>query len=487
MKLSATILSCVLVLMLSSTASAITWNVPADAPTIQAGIDSAGAGDTVVVACGTYYEYDIMMSSDVILRSETGLPDCVTIDAEEQGLVFYCASLGATSVVEGFTITGGLSLEGAGMYCTECGLLVSRCVFVGNEAQYGAGMHIHGSAVPVVRNCSFAGNVSPGSGGCVALSGLGVEFENTIIAFNQCAEPFYCETGGTPTLSCCDVYGNTGGDWVGCIQFQQGISGNFSTDPEFCNWRAGDVHLWSCSPCLNAPGCGLVGALGAGDCGKTWYVPADAPTIQAGIDTACAGDTVVVASGTYHEHDIVMKSGVTLRSETGLPDCVTIDADSLGRVFYCDKVDGAATIEGLTITGGHASGTLWETFGGGMFICDSHLTIAHCTICGNSSENEGGGIFLISNEAGYWSNATITHCTIYGNWAPPNAGGGMFIGELGGTPNTSTVNNTIIAFNLQGGAVSCLFQNGICTFGCCDLYGNVGGDYICCYSGGNFS
>ena len=59
-------------------------------------------------------------------------------------------------------------------------------------------------------------------------------------------------------------------------------------------------------------------ALPAPICARTWYITpdgtGDAPTIQAGIDSAAAGDTVEMACGTYYEARISLKHRIVLRS-----------------------------------------------------------------------------------------------------------------------------------------------------------------------------
>ncbi len=65
-------------------------------------------------------------------------------------------------------------------------------------------------------------------------------------------------------LTCCDLYGNAGGDWVGSVAAQAGINGNICEDPLFCAPAAGNFRLQPDSPCgpFTAPNpeCDLVGA-----------------------------------------------------------------------------------------------------------------------------------------------------------------------------------------------------------------------------------
>jgi predicted outer membrane repeat protein len=149
--------------------------------------------------------------------------------------------------------------------------LFQRCTFAANSAaNRGGAIYCINYGEAHLLNCTLSDNrCDNGAGGVECWVYASAELENTILAFSTQGPAVYCNVAGSVTLTCSDVYGNAGGDWTGCIASQAGVNGNFSADPRFCDRPGGDYTLESGSPCLDAPGCGPVGALGQGCGGST--------------------------------------------------------------------------------------------------------------------------------------------------------------------------------------------------------------------------
>ncbi|MFH1278493.1 MAG: right-handed parallel beta-helix repeat-containing protein [Candidatus Eisenbacteria bacterium] len=149
-------------------------------------------------------------------------------------------------------------------------LVLDGCAFVGNRAEgWGGALTTGKSTTDTIRSCTFVDNEGPC--GTLCLGEWEYTVDNTIVAFGRGGPGL--ATDYTITLTCCDIYGNEGGDWVGSIADQYGINGNLSSDPLFCDLELDDFTLRSDSPCLpgNHPDgadCGLIGAFGEG-CGST--------------------------------------------------------------------------------------------------------------------------------------------------------------------------------------------------------------------------
>jgi hypothetical protein len=178
-----------------TTASAATWIVKpdgsGDVPTIQAAMDTAVAGDTLIVSCGTYYEHDIQVKNGVYFTSATGNCECVTIDGQNLGRVLKCDFLEATTSIVGFTILDGnvfLTGEfGGGLYCYRSNPKFTNCAFIDNSAPAGGGAWLNLSS-PVFTNCEFSDNYVceyyPAGGGGVSISQGRPTFVNCIFSNN---------------------------------------------------------------------------------------------------------------------------------------------------------------------------------------------------------------------------------------------------------------------------------------------------------------
>jgi hypothetical protein len=194
-------------------------------------------------------------SSDFVASTLTGLG---VYDA----LVQDCFIASNHGVRGGGIVTSGSEIEG--------------CVILQNDSFYlylwegiGGGAYCFGPP-SLFRNCTFWRNRAEVTGGAVYVEDEGsVTLENCIIAETVTSDAVACGQASSASLTCCDLYGNEGGDWIGCLAGLKGVDGNFSADPRFCQPIAWDFSLHSASPCLpgahpHGEDCGLIGSEGEG-------------------------------------------------------------------------------------------------------------------------------------------------------------------------------------------------------------------------------
>jgi hypothetical protein len=203
----------------------------------------------------------------------------------------------------------------------------------------------------------------------------------------------------------------------------------------------------------------------------TIRVPADQPTIQAGIDAARDGDVVIVSRGKYVENINFNGKAITVASFSG-PKATIIDGGNVAPVvsFVSGEKQNSA-IQGFTLKNGLGSVPPLNASGGGVSVYYSSPSIVGNIITNNSTPQAGGGIGVIfgspvidantitHNSSGFGagisinedSAAIISYNTIAQNSAL-GFGGGVYLFSAG----TPTFKNNIIKGNdggLQGGGV----------------------------------
>ena len=186
MRNAALILSILAGLCVPTAARAATIRVPADAATIQQAIDAAAAGDTVLVAPGTYVENIQFRGKLITVESEEG-PAVTIIDGNRAGsVVTFAGTENRTAVLRGFTIRNGTnSFSGGGVLVRNASPSIIGNWIVNNGACSGAGVYssfgsplIQGNTIS--RNYVFACSGASGLGVYIGGDSAAVLFENVI-------------------------------------------------------------------------------------------------------------------------------------------------------------------------------------------------------------------------------------------------------------------------------------------------------------------
>lgn len=143
-------------------AKAATIHVPADQPTIQAGINAASNGDTVLVAPGTYVE-NINFNGKAITVTSSGGPSVTIIDGDQlASVVTFATGEGPGSVLSGFTIRNGTTTfnsgyEGGGIYISYSSPQVTGNTIVDNTGCIGIGIGIYFGS-PLIEGNTISNN-----------------------------------------------------------------------------------------------------------------------------------------------------------------------------------------------------------------------------------------------------------------------------------------------------------------------------------------
>ena len=180
-------------------------------------------------------------------------------------------------------------------------------------------------------------------------------------------------------------------------------------------------------------------------------IPADQPTIQAGINESANGDTVLVQPGSYVEninfngHNITLASLFLTTQDTSYISQTIIDGDQNGSVVTFESgEDSTAVLCGFTIRNGYAD------YGGGIECFVSSPVLANLVVTNNTSFGNGGGVFCNASE-------TMIDESIIKENDVLNYGAGIYVIDSYIEIKNSTISENFSS--LDGGGIYCNYSD----------------------------
>ena len=440
-------------------ASATVIRVPAQAPTIQQGIDAAATGDTVLVAAGNYIgplnrELDFH-GKNLIVRSDAGYA-FTTIDCQLLGRGFYLHTGESSAArIEGFTVRRGLgsepSYKGGGILCEGASPIITDCRIQQCEAFTGGGLSLTGPPTEL-RRCIVTNNRSELSGGgmsCDRAILIECTISQNVSGFLNAGNGGGIDNGLGLVMTDCIVAGNT----------------SLSYGDDFASFAdGGGVYVGSAAPEARLTRCTFErnSALGTNDNSFN--------TVQGG-GAFLRAQTTTVTDCIFRENRVHCESqfnepygnladgGGLACGQAVIQNCL-FDQNTVtaiggpepnlanGGALFC----GDATVIGCQFTrsaatvGGPTKGELGQDSGqGGGVSAGGHSQFLSCTFAMNSASTTGAALYIR-------------------------------------TTGQARFDKGIVAFSSDVQAVSCGTGASV-LLSCSDLFGNFGGDWTGCAAG----
>jgi hypothetical protein len=387
-------------------------HVPAQYPTIQAAIDAAAAGDTVLVAGGQHAGFTL--TKNLTVRGSGGAQACTIISAVE---IVSAAAHGA--VVQGFTIDGQGQSAGPGLSILHADPFIIDCTVQGWRGRgiFG-GVHLLHSSARLI-DCTIRGNTfgeealvqeDTGGGGLAAYGGSPrlvrcIISDNTTVQ-GQAVRHAHTHSGGhggglffkdsSPTLVSCTISGNhtgDGGSDPGCDQFYQNGPG---TD----GGSGGGIHM------LNSSGV-LINCIIAGNRTGSGGQGGECPPRSGG--SGGSGGALYVRGGAA-----VLINCTVADNSTGTAGAGPAGAGSQGAGGGIRAVDAAVRVHNSIVWGNIAPGA-GELLA--QIAASAPAQVAHSCIMGmgGANGNLAADPAFMSAEEGDYRLASSSPCVDAGN------------------------------------------------------------------------
>ncbi|MCP9767143.1 hypothetical protein EGI22_04420 [Lacihabitans sp. LS3-19] len=352
------------------------------------------------------------------------------------------------------TISGNSAdIYGGGVYDTDGKITFTNSIISGNySGSYGGAIRALSSTVRLI-NCTISGNSAVNSGGAIWKTGGSMTLRNSIVAKNSAAtnadiygtysgnnniiggEPLFVmnvptapSTGGDLRLAC-DSQAIDAGDTTG-ISHLIPLT-DLAGQPRY----VGTIDIGAYERWANF-GAIIVTSTedsGIGSLRNAVLAACSGDTIR--FDNTIDGDTIKLLSQIELDKNLVILGNDTTKT--------IVDGMAVTRIFQVNTGVNA-TIKGIKMQNGKASGTSLDNRGGAIYNLET-LQVINCAFSGNTAF-AGGAVYNLG--AASFINSSLT-----GNSAPDflGAGGGVF------NDNAATIsfaNGTLSGnFAFTGGAV----------------------------------